>query len=208
MDKLTTEILKLSNSTGFSDAKQEWAFHYIFEKRNGKCLCGRNPIANVCVIKNRVNGFTTEIGNCCMKKVFGFEGGDKLFSAKRRLEQDVTKTLGYDVLDFIKERGVISDFEYKFYDDTMTKRILSEKQSDMRVRINNKYLDYVSGEEGTLFKIDSIINWNRNNKKLGANDFIRSLRTQYMRKGILSKDQMSALNKIHYKIFVEDDENA
>lgn len=48
--KLTKEILKLSDSNYWSDAKLEWNFEYAYYSEEPQtCLCGHFPINNICI---------------------------------------------------------------------------------------------------------------------------------------------------------------
>lgn len=61
---LKPEILNLSNSKDWNIAKQEWQFHYAYKSEDAQqCLCGKQPIYNICVIRNVENGNETEVGN-------------------------------------------------------------------------------------------------------------------------------------------------
>ena len=56
--KLTSELLKLSYSKYWADAKKEWGIQriYYLDDEPQACLCGHYPIKEVCVIKNNKTG--------------------------------------------------------------------------------------------------------------------------------------------------------
>ena len=128
--KLTDEIISLSTSKYWESAKREWNFEFAYYSENLEtCLCGHYPIKNICVIKNSTNAKSTEAGNCCSNKFLGIDDGNKIFTSIKRLKEDITKSISAEVIDYLKEKKLLTDFEYKFYTDTFRKRKLSEKQS-------------------------------------------------------------------------------
>jgi hypothetical protein len=145
--KLTEEIIKLSNSKIWDTAKVEWNFEYAYYNEELQtCLCGHYPIKNICVIKNVQNKKETEIGNCCVNKFLGIKDGNKIFTAIKKLKNDKSKSMGSDVLEYLRNKKVLTDFDYKFYSDTVRKRKLTEKQITQRERINQKLIDFTSSE--------------------------------------------------------------
>jgi predicted hydrolase (HD superfamily) len=64
-----------------------------------------------------------------------------IFAALKRIRKNNLKSLNADSAVFFHDRGVLSDWEYQFTQDTMNKRSLSRKQAEQRKRINQKVLD-------------------------------------------------------------------
>lgn len=138
--KLTTEIIALSNSNTWELAKNEWVLSEVYEEDEPTtCLCGHFPIIEICVIRNKINGNETIVGNVCVKKFLGLPS-DRIFSAIKRISKDNTKSLNIESIEYMNNRGWLTDWEYRFYCNTYNKRILSVKQMKSRENINQKLL--------------------------------------------------------------------
>ncbi len=201
---LTNEIIKLSVSDYWDTAKDEWNFEYAYQSEEPQtCLCGHTPIKNICVIKNTENDNETEVGNCCINKFLGIEKGNKIFDSIKRLKDDLSKSMSAEVLEYLNEKKVISEFEYDFYTDTIRKRVLSQKQLDIRERINQKLLDFTSYEANSVFsRINMVLKWADNNKWFDTT-FIQSLKQSCERKGKLTDNQSQALENIIKKLKID-----
>lgn len=141
---LRREILKLSRARDWETARKEWVLVDIFEVEEPEsCLCGHYPIIEICEISNRVTDTSAEVGNVCVKRFLGFRS-DLIFNAVKRIRNDIEKSLNADAISFFFDRGVLTDWEYDFLQDTMRKRNLSSKQMAQRVRINRKVLQTVA----------------------------------------------------------------
>lgn len=159
--KLIEEIVSRSVSNNWNDAKAEWIFHHAYYSVEPKiCLCGHSPIVNICEIKNKVNNTITEVGNCCIKKFFGIEEGDIFFKALHRLTKNDCASVGIEVINRMYDKRLITLWEYIFYRDTVKKRdtSMSVKQSEMRWKINEKFLDWIIPivEEEKLLESDEL----------------------------------------------------
>ena len=194
--KLIDEILKLSNSLEWVIARKEWNFELVYQSENYEtCLCGHHPIINICVIKNKLNGITTEVGNCCINKFLGIDEGNRIFDSVNKLKKDKTKSLNIDALLYINKLGQLTDYEYKFYSDIMRKRKLSEKQLNLKIKINEKFLDFTSFEHNlTSSKLDKVIKWAEENQQNAT--YVLSLKSYFEKNNKLSEKQTNALNKI------------
>lgn len=89
------------------------------------------------------------MGNVCVKKFLGLPS-DKIFSAVRRVANDVTHSLNAEAIDHAHRRGWINDWERQFYFDTMRKRVLSDKQMSKRVQINELVLGQTRRNRGAV----------------------------------------------------------
>jgi hypothetical protein len=202
--KLTEEILKLSDSNNWEQAKIEWTFEYAYcSEELQSCLCGHYPIKNICVLKNSKNTNTTEVGNCCVNKFLGIDDGNKIFTSIKRLKEDLSKSMSPEVLEFLHSKKVLSEYEYGFYLDTIRKRSLSHKQKEIRKRINQKFLDFTSGEVKSQFsRINLVLKWAEENTWFDAT-FVNSLNESCKRKGKLTEPQKSSLERIISKCKIE-----
>ncbi|WP_055445532.1 hypothetical protein [Lacinutrix himadriensis] len=202
--KLTEEIIKLSNSDIWKKAKLEWVFEYAYYSEDlERCLCGHYPIKNVCVIKNTFNKTQTEVGNCCVNKFLGIEDGNKIFTSIKKLKIDKSKSMSPEVLEYLRKKKVLSDFDYTFYSDTIRKRKLSEKQLVIRERINQKLIDFTSYESNSNFtRINLVLKWAEDNSWFDKS-FVNSLKSSCEKKGKLSEKQTLALENIIKKMKIE-----
>ena len=92
--------------------------------------------------------------------------------------------------------NAISDFDYNFYKSIWRKRILSDKQLDIKKSINNQFLNFTSYETNSHFnKINLILKWAEGNTFFDPN-FVLSLKKSCQSKGVLSDNQLLSLNKI------------
>lgn len=136
--RLTAEILALSVAKIWNDAKLEW---HIAEVRKDEepstCLCGHNPILEVCTIRNEKTGCSAVVGNCCVKKFVGLSS-DKIFRAVARVQRDWWRALNAETIEHAYERGWITHSARDLYRDTMRKKIggMNGEQSKTRYEIN------------------------------------------------------------------------
>ncbi len=199
--QLTAEIIKLSVSDYWDSAKLEWNFEYAYQSETQEtCLCGHYPIRNICVIRNLENKNQTEVGNCCINKFLGIDKGNKIFESINKLKDDISKSMNAEVLEYLNDKKVITQFEYDFYTDTLRKRVLSQKQLDMREKINRKLLSFTSYESNSVFsRINLVLKWAENNKWFDAK-FVESLKQNCERNGKLTEKQTLALENIISKL--------
>ena len=195
--KLTEEILNLSESNEWNFAKLEWSFEFAYYAEElQKCLCGHYPIKNICVIKNRRNSSVTEVGNCCINKFLGIDEGNKIFSSIKKLKDSETASMSSEVIEYIYKKKGISDFEYNFYKSIYRKRIMSEKQWDIKKRINQKFLNFTSYETNSHFnKINLVLKWAQTNISFNT-DFVQSIKKSCQKNGRLTEKQLESLNNI------------
>ena len=138
--KLTQGIIELSDAKTWDEAKLEWDLVEIYhQKEPDTCLCGHDPIIEICVLENRQNKNSTIVGNVCVKKFLGLPS-DRIFQAVRRIGKDETKTLNAEAIQHAYDRNWIDKWKRDFYFDTLRKRNLSEKQLGKRIEINRLIL--------------------------------------------------------------------
>ena len=195
--KLTEEIVNLSESKEWDFAKLEWTFESAYYAEELQiCLCGHYPIKNICVIKNRRNSSVTEVGNCCINKFLGIDEGNKIFSSIKKLKDSETASMSLEVIEYIYKKKGLSDFEYNFYKSIYRKRIISDKQLDIKKRINQKFLTFTSYETNSHFnKINLVLKWAQTNIAFNT-DFVLSIKKSCQKNGRLTEKQLESLNKI------------
>ncbi|MGI9392982.1 MAG: hypothetical protein ACR2N8_05550 [Parvibaculales bacterium] len=154
--RLQAEIFALSEAKNDWDAaRKEWALAHIeFVDEPETCLCGHHPIREVCTIKNHITQNSTEVGNVCVKRFLGIRS-DLVFTAIKRIEKDKEKSLNTAAVEFFKEKGLLTDWEYDFLQSTLRKRSMSPKQMAVRQKINHKVLREINrrGFQGNANKI-------------------------------------------------------
>lgn len=136
--KLTAEIIARSKAKTWDLAKTEWSLAEVYEAEEpDTCLCGHFPIIEICTLKNRVTGQTADVGNCCVKRFIGLPS-DKIFQAVKRVRKDTSKSLNGEAISHAFEKRWINEWERDFYLRIMRKRVLSSKQSEKKIQINEK----------------------------------------------------------------------
>lgn len=137
--QLTTEIVRLSKADTWDEAKLEWDLVDVEKVDEPEtCMCGHQPIVEVCVIANRLNKQVTRVGNCCVKKFIA--RSDKIFQAVKRIKLDVSRSVNSETIEFGYDKEYITERDKKFYMDIMRKRNLSVKQRAWKESINKKIL--------------------------------------------------------------------
>lgn len=141
---LAREIIRLSESPIWDLAKREWKLSEIyFADGPESCLCSHYPIIELCIIQNSNNGKLATVGNCCVKKFLGLPS-DKIFSAVKRIKKDVEKSINAEALDYAFQRKWISKWEFDFYKNIRSKRLLTDKQNNKKKEVNNRILANMS----------------------------------------------------------------
>jgi hypothetical protein len=141
--QLTSELLKLSQSKKWDEAKLEWDLIDI-EKvdESEECLCGHYPINEICLIKNNKTNKESRVGNCCVKKFNN--KSDKIFRAIAKVKKNFEKSVNSETLELAKQNKWINSWEHKFYMDILRKKRLSDKQVVIKKGINKKIIDKVN----------------------------------------------------------------
>lgn len=138
--QLKEEILALSEGSDWETARKEWSLVNVYDAdERQSCLCGHFPIIEICEIRNRVTGHSTEVGNRCVRRFLGLRS-DLIFTALKRIRRDPSKSLNSDAIAFFRERELLTAWEYGFLQDTMRKRVPSVGQLQTRLKINRKVL--------------------------------------------------------------------
>ncbi|MGN6279870.1 MAG: hypothetical protein ACTHM8_14260 [Sphingomonas sp.] len=149
--KFKAAILALSTSPDWDEAKAEWDLHFVYvDSSDRACECEHSPIHQICVIRNRKNRATTEVGNVCVRRFLRLLS-NRIFSVLKRLQADIQKSLNPVSLDLFRDRGVISYAEAEEYKGYWRKRTsLTDDQKAQKADINQRVLDYFEKESGAL----------------------------------------------------------
>jgi len=119
---LTSEVIKLSESKNWEEAKKEWKPFYIFNQPNNTCLCSHHPITENIVMKNKTNSNEIIIGNCCIKKFWEIKDFTKYFKALKE------NRINQSVINISFEKKIINEWEKNFISNLWRKKKLTEKQ--------------------------------------------------------------------------------
>lgn len=139
-EHLQQGILALSKSQQWEAAASEWKLQSVyFAPMAQSCLCTHSPIKEICVLTNSLTRATTEVGNCCVKKFLNLPS-DSIFEAIKRIQKDSTTALNEEAIELFHRKEWLTEYEAGFCRNTRNKRKLSQKQADIRLRINNKVL--------------------------------------------------------------------
>lgn len=142
---LTTQILALSVSSIWNDAKLEWQLEEVIKDETPRtCLCGHSPILEICKIRNTKNNNTAIVGNCCVKR-FTDLPSQKIFQAVARVQKDWWRTLNAETIKYAHHKGWITAPERQLYLDTIRKQIQSMPQNENmnRNEINQRILQHI-----------------------------------------------------------------
>jgi hypothetical protein len=149
--KFKAAILALSTSPDWDGAKAEWDLHFVYVDGSDRaCECEHSPIHQICVIKNRKNSATTEVGNVCVRRFLRLLS-NRIFSVLKRLHADIQKSLNPVSLDLFRDRGVISYAEAQEYKEYWRKRTtLTVDQKLQKLDINQRVLNYFVNQTAAL----------------------------------------------------------
>lgn len=133
-------LFKYSVSTDLNNMLAEWEITKIkkdYENEN-YCIC-THPITELVYIQNKLNGNELIIGNCCMDKIGKVP--ERMTNNLFRLKKDITKSMNRDLIDFIQQKyNLLTKWEFNFYLDIMKKRKLSDRQMEIKQKINQKVI--------------------------------------------------------------------
>ncbi len=126
---LTSEIVKLSQSKNWHEAKEEWELDSLYFASDPEtCLCGHAPIMEVCILKNKINSNKVTVGNSCVKKFIGLPS-DKIFDSVPNVSADSKKSFHVEMIEYSYTKKWINEWEKNFYDSIYKKRKLTTKQT-------------------------------------------------------------------------------
>lgn len=148
---LPTKIIDLSEADMWSEAVCEWELQDVELLGPGEdsesCLCGHNPIRELCHIRNTKNGLTATVGNQCITKFSAkelaeteFEVVPLIIQACRRILKDPTASANKELIEYAGRVGVFTEVDKKFYLETWRKRKRTANQDAYKLSLNQKLL--------------------------------------------------------------------
>jgi hypothetical protein len=144
---LVREILARSEARTWASARDEWELlHVFFADRDdpGRCLCGKYPILELCVIGNRLNGNQAVVGNVCVTRFLDLPEAEDLFDSLRRIIRNPKAALSAEAIEHCYREGWLNDWERSFYIDTCKRRQPTPRQLAKRVEINESVIRQAS----------------------------------------------------------------
>ena len=149
-EKFKAEILSLSRSSEWLEAKPEWELHLVYLDTERACVCGHQPIKQICVIRNRENRHQAEVGNVCVHNFMQL-ASRRIFAVLRRVRTEITKSLNPAALDLLTRRGVINSTECHDYLQYWRRRTnLTTRQRTQKIEINQRALNYMERETARM----------------------------------------------------------
>jgi hypothetical protein len=138
------ELLKLSVAMTLQAALAEWSpvgVHTADDGEEEQCLCGKYPIKEVWLIRNNRNGKQAIVGSVCVQRFLGLPA-QAICTGLQRIETDLARSMGTAALQHFHDKGVVNNYEYRFYRETLnlSARWLTRRQLALRQQINAKVL--------------------------------------------------------------------
>jgi len=142
--KLYSELLQLSESQNWSQAKLEWRFEYAYIAEEPEtCLCGHFPIKEICTIYNTTTKQRADIGNHCIKQFLNIREQEGIFNSLKKIMKDKYKSVNEQTIEYAFNKSWINKWEYDFYLDIRGKRNLTDKQEEKKLTINKRIINGV-----------------------------------------------------------------
>ena len=137
---LHNHIVSLSEANTWDSARSEWELASIYNAETPQsCPCGQYPIIEICVIQNKKNGNTAEVGNKCVNNFLNLPS-ERLFASIRIVKKDAGRSFSESMIDYAFQKKIINEWEWKFYHNIRLKRSLSGRQKEKKEQINAKIL--------------------------------------------------------------------
>jgi hypothetical protein len=143
-EQLRAEMIARSREQEWDQAKLEWDLEDVFrvsEERD--CLCGHNPILQICTLRNQLTRQTAEVGNVCVERFLGMRS-KRIFSAIKRIRDDGNRSLNKEAIGMFRKLKVISYQDAEEYLLFYRRRKnVTDAQRELRREANAAVLAYV-----------------------------------------------------------------
>lgn len=155
-EQLKAEMIARSRETQWDQAKLEWDLEDVFRVAEEQdCLCGHNPILQICTLRNQLTRHTAEVGNVCVERFLGMRS-KRIFSAIKRIRDDENRSLNKEAIEMFRRLRVIS---YQDAEEYLTfyrrRKNVSDDQRALRREVNCAVLNYVdrrAARSATVFR--------------------------------------------------------
>jgi len=134
-------VINESISQDWDFAIQEWEIVGTYEDHGSTCTCGKKNISEVNIIKNKFTGATLKVGSQCVKQFMNVDMF-VIHANVRKIAKDITKSVNRPTLWFFYQQGVITGQEFLDYVEIFRRRTLFLHQSNFKIAINQKILDF------------------------------------------------------------------
>lgn len=143
-EQLKAEMIARSHDKDWQQAKLEWDLELVFQVSNPQvCLCGHQPILQICSLKNHLTGQQAEVGNVCVERFLGIRSR-RIFSALKRIRADLKRSLNKEAIAMFQKLKVISYHDAEEYLTFYRKRKhVTDEQWELKQEVNQVVLDYV-----------------------------------------------------------------
>ncbi len=136
------EILKLSIAADWKIAQKERSVVDMYKIDGGiskTCLCGKHPISEIFVIKNKNNATECIIWGGCINNFHVAYAW--LFTSLNMIRKDNTADTSINLIKFSYKQNVLVVIERDFLLSTYRKHNLSDKQRKWKISLNKKIVD-------------------------------------------------------------------
>jgi hypothetical protein len=137
-------VIEKSSTDTWSTAKREWEHIDTYEAHGSTCICGKEDITDVCVIKNHKTNEVLHVGNQCVKKV-GVNVDDEFRWIKGK-----RNSIPESILRRAYLNQIILESDYLFYINIQRKRQLSTAQTKWKNDIEYKIKEYMKNKRGVV----------------------------------------------------------
>lgn len=146
LEQLAPNVLALSESQNWDDAKHEWFLENVYYTNEGMCLCGQRHIKEICVLSNIRTRNVIKVGSRCVKRFIGLPATE-IFASLHKIAADIRLSLSLPAIQWVHERGFVTDWEREFLLNTRAKNrfALTQKQYGKRLQINTRILNKCEG---------------------------------------------------------------
>lgn len=143
-EQLKAEMIARSQDKDWQQAKLEWDLELVFQVGDPQvCLCGHQPILQICTLRNHLTNKRAEVGNVCVERFLGMRSR-RIFSALKRIRADLKRSLNKEAIEMFQKLKVISYGDAEEYLTFYRKRKwVTEEQWALKQEVNQAVLDYV-----------------------------------------------------------------
>lgn len=133
-------LINNSISNNVKEALLEWDYvDNYYDDYSDECICGKQHIKEICVVKNKINDKVLHIGNECINKFFDDYIVNTSKSKSRFNKRLIDKLVNYLKPDFNPKQPGLSDFKlYYNYSDELLRRGYIDRSDLSKI---NKYDD-------------------------------------------------------------------
>ncbi|UUL81895.1 hypothetical protein [Sphingomonas qomolangmaensis] len=143
-EQLKAEMIARSSEQDWQQAKLEWDLEDVFRASEERdCLCGHNPIFQICTLRNQITQSTAEVGNVCVERFLGMRS-KRIFSAIKRVRDDENRSLNKEAIEMFRKLRIISHSDATEYLVFYRRRKnVTDDQRELKRQVNAAVLAYV-----------------------------------------------------------------